>query len=230
MTDIANAAPVAEYNGACVDMSSSQPPEVAPAAPAAVDLHSRSFLLKLLGTGSLVVPSRRSALEATCDGFFAFVGITVLALLHTLCVPHSLLQLVASFAASAVLVFGAPSSPLAQPRNLVFGNLVSAVCGVAVAKIFLGSLQWLASALAVGAAVLFMGLLGVTHPPGGATALIAVIGGPGVEEQGWLYIVQPILTGSLVLLVTALLCNNLHPRRSYPVSYTHLTLPTKRIV
>jgi CBS domain-containing membrane protein len=213
MTDIANAAPVAESNGACVDMSSSQPPEVAPAAPAAVDLNSRSFLLKLCGTGSLVIPPRRTALEAICC--FASVGIAVLALLHTLCVRHSLLQLVASFAASAVLVFGAPSSPLAQPRNLVFGNLVSAVCGVAVAKIFLGSLQWLASALVVGAAVLFMGLLGVTHPPGGATALIEVIGGPGVEEQGWLYIVQPILTGSLILLITALLCNNLHRRRSY---------------
>jgi CBS-domain-containing membrane protein len=181
-------------------------------------LHSRSFLLKLRGTGILAIPSRRTALEAVCDGCFASLGIAVLALLHTLCLRHSLLQLVASFAASAVLVFGAPSSPLAQPRNLVFGNLVSAVCGVAVAKIFLGSpsLQWLASALAVGAAVLFMGVLGVTHPPGGATALIAVIGGPGVEEQGWLYIVQPILTGSLILLVTAILCNNLHPRRRYP--------------
>jgi|APGre2960657444_1045066.scaffolds.fasta_scaffold00077_1 CBS-domain-containing membrane protein len=212
----AKTAPAAESSGVCVELSSSQPPEAATATPAAVDVHSHSFLTKLRGTGRHLMPSRRTALEAICDGFFAWVGIAVLALLHTLCVRHSLLQLVASFGASAVLVFGVPSSPLAQPRNLVFGNLVSAFCGVAVAKIFRGTLQWLASALAVGTAVLFMGLLGVTHPPSGATALIAVIGGPSVEEEGWLYIVQPILTGSLILLVTALLCNNLHRRRSYP--------------
>ena len=216
MKDSSRAEQPAENSGVCVELSSMQPPMAATATPAAVDVTSLSFLKKLYGTGRHSMPSRRTALEAICDGCFACVGITVLALLHTLCVRQSLLQLVASFGASAVLVFGVPSSPLAQPRNLVFGNLVSAFCGVAVAKIFSGSLQWLASALAVGTAVAFMGLLGVAHPPGGATALIAVIGGPSVEEQGWLYIVQPILTGSLVLLMTALLCNNLHRWRSYP--------------
>ena len=128
-------------------------------------------------------------------------------------------MLVASFGASAVLLFAAPASPLAQPRNLVVGNTLSALAGVCVAQAFGAALPWLAPALAVGLAIFLMCLAGVTHPPGGAFALIAVIGGPVVRAQAFLYALLPALSGSLVLLVVALLCNNVHPARQYPLRW-----------
>ncbi len=98
------------------------------------------------------------------------------------------------------------------------GNVIAAFVGVCIAKAFRHTgLQWLASGLAVGLAVTILGVLGLTHPPAGATALIAVVGGPAVEHQGWLYIVQPVATGALLLLATALLFNNVHRFRSYPL-------------
>ncbi len=78
-------------------------------------------------------------------------------------------------------------------------------------------MPWLAPGIAVAGAIFFMALLGVTHPPGGAFSLIAVIGGPSVRSQGFLYVILPALTGSLLLLVVALLSNNLHRTRRYPL-------------
>ncbi len=117
--------------------------------------------------------------------------------------------LIGSFGVSAVLLFGAPDSPLAQPRNLIAGHVVSAVVAVCVVEL-LGSGQW-AIALAVGLAIFVMNLTHTTHPPGGATALIGVQGGAGPE-----YILIPVLAGALILLLTALLTNNLVYHRRYP--------------
>lgn len=117
--------------------------------------------------------------------------------------------LIGSFGASAVLLFGASDSPLAQPRNLIAGHVVSAVVAVCVVAL-MGSGQ-LAIALAVGLAILAMNLTHTTHPPGGATALIGVQGGVGPE-----YIFIPVLVGALILLGTALFTNNLVYHRRYP--------------
>ena len=82
--------------------------------------------------------------------------------------------LIGSFGASAALLFGAPRAPLAQPRSLIFGQLIAALCGVSAFKLVGGDLG-LAAGLAVGSATAIMLLTGSLHPPAGATALIAVL-------------------------------------------------------
>ena len=97
--------------------------------------------------------------------------------------------------------------------------MLSALAGVCVARAFDGTLPWLAPGVAVGLAIFVMALAGVTHPPGGAFALIAVVGGPIVNKQQFLFVLLPALSGSLILLLIALLCNNMHPGRTYPLRW-----------
>ena len=125
------------------------------------------------------------------------------------------LFLVGSFGASAVLIYGVPKSPFAQPRNLVLGHCVSAVVGVTCA-ILLGAHPALAASLAVSLALGFMHLTRSIHPPGGATALIAVIGSEHIHQLSYWYVLSPIFTGAVIMLIVALLVNNLSPYRRYP--------------
>jgi CBS-domain-containing membrane protein len=129
--------------------------------------------------------------------------------------PRDLMLVMASLGASAVLVYGAVRSPMSQPRNLVGGHVVSALVGVACYQLCGGTL-WLASALAVSLAAAAMMATKTMHPPGGATALIAVIGGPKVHELGFLYVLAPAGLGALALLTVALLLNNISGYRKYP--------------
>jgi len=136
----------------------------------------------------------------------ATLGILAICEMTTL-VGHPLL--IGSFGASAVLLFGATDSPLAQPRNLVGGHLVSAAVAVVVVALF-GSSP-VTMAIGVGLAIFAMNMTHTTHPPGGATALIGVQGaaGPG-------FILVPVLAGALILLATAIFTNNIVFHRSYP--------------
>ncbi|MHB8909529.1 MAG: HPP family protein [Syntrophales bacterium] len=129
--------------------------------------------------------------------------------------PRDLTLIVGSLGASAVLVYGAIKSPFAQPRNLVGGHIVSGLVGVSCYQLFGGTL-WLAAALAVSFAIGAMMVTKTVHPPGGATALIAVIGGPKVHALGFLYPFVPAGLGALILLAVALLVNNLATNRKYP--------------
>ncbi len=101
--------------------------------------------------------------------------------------------------------------------HAVLGNVLSAFVGVCVARAFDGAVPWLAPGIAVGLAIFFMAVFGVLHPPGGAISLIAVIGGRGVADQGFMYVLVPATTSSLILLLCALLTNNLHRGRRYPL-------------
>ena len=125
---------------------------------------------------------------------------------------------IGSFGASAVLVYGAPLAEFSQPRNLIGGSVLSALIGVAVYQVC-GDYVVLASALAVSLSIAFMYLTRTLHPPGGATALIAVIGGENVHQLGFLYALMPVFLGSVLLLLVALVVNNLStdPKRHYPV-------------
>ncbi len=124
-------------------------------------------------------------------------------------------MVIGSFGASAVLVYGAIDSPLAQPRNLVGGHILSAIIGVFCYQLFAPHL-WLAGALAVASAIAGMHLTKTLHPPGGATALIAVIGSPHLHESGYMYVLLPVGRGALILLIFALLVNNIPKGRRYP--------------
>ncbi len=129
--------------------------------------------------------------------------------------PRDLTLMVGPLGASAVLVYGAIRSPFAQPRNLVGGHVISGLVGVACFQFF-GQTPWLAASLAVSLAIAAMLATKTVHPPGGATALIAVIGGPKVHALGFLYPLIPAGLGALVLLAVALVVNNLSPHRKYP--------------
>jgi CBS-domain-containing membrane protein len=147
--------------------------------------------------------SLRYAVWSFLSGTF---GILVIAKVTSL-VGHPLL--IGSFGASAVLLFGVTDSPLAQPRNLIGGHLVSSIVAVSVVALF-GSTP-MTMALGVGLAIFLMNLTHTNHPPGGATALIGIQSSAGPS-----FIVLPVLTGSLILLATALFTNNLVYHRRYP--------------
>ena len=129
--------------------------------------------------------------------------------------PRDLTLLIGSFGASAVLVYAAIKSPLAQPRNLIGGHIIAGIIGVACYKMFGGTL-WLAVALAASLAIVAMLLTKTLHPPAGATALIAVIGGEKIHNLGFLYAFVPAGLGAFILLIVALLVNNLSKNRRYP--------------
>ncbi len=147
-----------------------------------------------------------------------FVGIGIIGILQSFQI--SLIDnffLIGSFGASAVLVFGASNSPLAQPRNLIGGHLISAFIGMCCTILIADpQLMWLACALAVSLSIVAMQITKTMHPPAGATALIAVIGSDKIKDLGFLYILSPVLTGITVLLLTGLFFNNLSKHRTYP--------------
>lgn len=116
---------------------------------------------------------------------------------------------IAPMGASAVLLFAVPASPLAQPWSIIGGNLVAALIGVSCAS-WVAS-PGLAAGLAVALAIGAMFPLRCLHPPSGAVALTAVLGGSAVSELGYRFVVYPVLLNSLL----ALLINNL-TQRSYP--------------
>jgi hypothetical protein len=117
--------------------------------------------------------------------------------------------------AAAVLDFYAIESPLAQPRNAILGQLVSAFTGISICKLFalsphFESVRWLGASLACACATALMALTGTVHPPAGATALMAVLD-PDVAGLGW-FLFLPLLLGCGLMLGVALLVNNAQRR------------------
>ncbi len=146
----------------------------------------------------------------------SFIGLGIIAFLQYKAFPQQeLVFLIGSFGASCVLVYGVIESPLAQPRNLVGGHLVSAIIGVTVQKL-LPDVIWIAAPLAVSLSIVLMQVTKTLHPPGGATALIAVTGGSAVTGLGFWYVLNPVLSGVTVLLAIALIFNNRPKGRNYP--------------
>jgi CBS-domain-containing membrane protein len=178
----------------------------------------RAYLRKMCGS-TLGSPPRVSNSEIFWSWIGAFLGIGLVAAITQFYMAGTdLTLLIGSFGASAVLVYGAVRSPLAQPRNLVGGHLISAVIGVSAWTLF-HPYPWLAAALAVATAIAAMHLTRTLHPPGGATALIAVIGSPKIHALGYLYVLVPVTYGAILLLTVALLVNNIPRSRSYPETW-----------
>lgn len=146
----------------------------------------------------------------------AFIGIGLIAFFQShLLTKSENIFLIGSFGASSVLIYGAIQSPLAQPRNLIGGHFISALIGVTIYK-FLPDIIWLTAPLAVSLSIVVMQMTKTLHPPGGATALIAVIGSEKVKALGYWFALTPVLTGAILLLVVALIFNNMTPHRKYP--------------
>jgi CBS-domain-containing membrane protein len=146
----------------------------------------------------------------------SFVGIGIIAYMQSKMLPHSdVVFLIGSFGASCVLIYGVIQSPLAQPRNLIGGHVISAIVGVTIAK-FMPDIMWLNASLSVSISIVLMQLTKTLHPPGGATALIAVTGSTEIKNLGYWYVISPVLSGVLILLFVALIFNNMTSKRSYP--------------
>lgn len=177
------------------------------------------------------------SLRACCG---VLIGILITGLVSRAALGTSTLPaLVAPLGASAVLLFAVPSSQMAQPWSILGGNIVSALIGAGVAQLLGAGLlsdPLLAAAAAAAAAIAAMYLLRCLHPPGGAVALTAVLGGPAIQEAGYSFAFWPVGLSSLLMLAVAMVFNNLTGRR-YPhlkavprnIHGTRDPLPTARI-
>lgn len=172
----------------------------------------RQYLGKMKG-----MPVERARLcwrDALWSWFGAFLGMAGVGWLSGQWLQTHPLLMIGSFGATSVLLYAAPESPLAQPRNVLGGNVLSALVGV-LSWQWLGD-TWLAAAVAVSTSILVMQLTHTLHPPGGATALIAVIGSNELHALGWSYALMPVAAGCLLMLTVAILVNNLARHRRYP--------------
>jgi len=135
------------------------------------------------------------------------LGIGMVALLSDLSASP---LLIAPFGATAVLVFGLPDSPLAQPANVIGGHLLASAIAITLRGVL--PPEWWAIGLAVGAAMLAMAVLRLTHPPAGADPIVIFLGDPT-----WSFLLTPILAGTVVLVALATLLHRLPPREEYPL-------------
>lgn len=148
-----------------------------------------------------------------CGGMLAGLFLTGLATRAMLGSDASIPMLLAPIGASAVLLFGVPASPLAQPWSIVGGNMLSALIGVLCVHMLGASIASAAVATALAVAVMFF--LRCLHPPGGAVALTAVLGGPVILGLGYQFVLIPVGINSVLLALFALAYNNATGRR-YP--------------
>ncbi len=125
-------------------------------------------------------------------------------------------MVLASTGASAMLIFGIPNSPVSQPWPIVGGHVISALVGI-TAYYLIGN-PILASSVAIGLAMLAMHYAKCMHPPGGATAVTAVIGGAGVHQLGYYFVVVPVLFNSIILLSIAMAIATMRPQNPFMVS------------
>jgi CBS-domain-containing membrane protein len=176
--------------------------------PMPIKKEIKRYINKLKG-GTAPTPPQPRPLSVFWSWLGAFSGIyAVAAITFKTGVP----MMIGSFGASAVLLYAAWDSPLAQPRNLLGGHLVSAIVAVAIYE-FMGRSD-VTIALAVATAIAAMLVTQTLHPPGGATALIAVD-----TMQHATFILYPVMAGAFILLIVALTVGNLSPNRHYPTRW-----------
>ncbi|MDZ7663608.1 HPP family protein [Thiohalophilus sp.] len=162
-------------------------------------------------------PEQVSHAERLASGAGGFVGIFLIAVVSYYFTGfEGAAMIVPSMGASAVLVFAVPHGKLSQPWNVLGGNGISAVVGMTcylyVPDVFL------AAGLAVGIAITLMHYMSCIHPPGGASALAAVIGGDAIHALGYQYVLTPVLLNAFIIFLVAIGFNYLFPWRRYPAS------------
>ncbi len=164
-----------------------------------------AFLSRLRGDGAALPPAPplRSILQAGLGGFLA------IAMIAGLAEGSALTLVLGSFGASCVLVFGFPDVPFSQPRNVVFGHLLSSLVGLVCLTAF--GPHWWAAGLAVALAIMGMMALRCVHPPAGSNPVIVFLSAPG-----WGFLLTPTLAGALLLVAVALVYNNVGRAGRYP--------------
>ena len=121
------------------------------------------------------------------------------------------LFLAGSFGSSMVLLFGFPESPFAQPRNVFFGHLITALVGVIFVN-FIPLPIYISIALAVGVGIFFMIVLNVVHPPAGGNPIMVIIGSVSYD-----YLIFPIISGCIIIILLAIMINKFLLKKNYPL-------------
>ncbi len=172
-------------------------------------------LIKFLGISSKAASHK----EILIAGIGSLLGIAAIYIISSSLLSSSeAVYIIPSMGASAVLLFAAPHAPFSQPWNLLTGHTVSAFVGV-LATLLISDIA-VAAPLGVGLAVMAMHYTRSIHPPGGATALAAIIGSANLKSLGFMYILTPVLLNTVTILIIALLFNGLFRNRRYPL-YLH---------
>ena len=151
--------------------------------------------------------------ENLIKGLFAglFSTLTIAALTLLTYKTQYGLFLTASFGSSMVLLYGYPESPFAQPKNIFFGHLLTSIVGI-LFLFFIPLPIYITIPLAVGTGVGLMILLNVTHPPAGGNPIIVIIGSVSLD-----YLINPIISGTIIILVFGIILNRLILKKKYPV-------------
>jgi len=152
---------------------------------------------------------KEKIIKSFTAGLFSTITIGVLTLL-TYKTQFGIF-IIASFGSSMVLLYGYPESPFAQPKNIFFGHLLTSFVGV-LCLIFIPLPIYILIPLAVGIGVASMILFGVTHPPAGGNPIIVIIGGVSFD-----YLVNPIVSGSIIILFFGIILNRLILKKKYPI-------------
>ena len=141
-------------------------------------------------------------------GFFSIITIGVLTIL-TYKTEFGIF-LIASFGSSMVLLYGYPESPFAQPKNIFFGHLLTAIVGL-IFLYFIPLPLFLIIPLAVGFGVSLMILFNVTHPPAGGNPIIVIMGSVSID-----YLLNPIIIGTIIILLFGIIINRFIVKKNYP--------------
>lgn len=175
-------------------------------------------LLNFIGV-ELDAVSQKEKFVALLGGVCA-ISLLVFTVNHVCALPLGT-GLIASMGASAVLLFAVPHGQLSQPWPVVAGHVVSAFIGVTCAKYLPG--PEIAAGCAVGISIWVMHQLKCIHPPGGATALVAVLGGSVVHELGYQFVMMPVLVNALLMVLVAVGFNYSFKWRRYPAGMSTLS-------
>ena len=152
--------------------------------------------------------NRENIIKSLLAGLFSII--TIGALTYLTYKTTFGLFLVASFGSTMVLLYGYPESPFAQPKNIFFGHLVTALIGILVLN-FLSLPLFIIIPIAVGLGVGFMILLNVTHPPAGGNPIIVIIGSVSYD-----YLLNPIIFGSMIVVAFGIIINRFILKKKYP--------------
>lgn len=165
-----------------------------------------AYLGKMKGSKNRGSLPKVSLINLVYTALGSFAGISFITVMSTY---YNISLLLPSFGASAVLLYSVSHLPMAQPRNVIGGHLMSALAGVTVYQLF--GMAWWTIALGVTMAAIAMSLTCTLHPPGGATAFVAVY-----THQNFDFILTPVGLGAICLIIIALLVNNLAAGSRYP--------------
>ena len=152
---------------------------------------------------------KENIIKAILAGLFSTITIGALTLL-TYKTQYGIF-LIASFGSSMVLLFGYPESPFAQPKNIFFGHVLTTICGM-LFLYFVPLPIYITIPLAVGLGVGLMIILNVTHPPAGGNPIIVIMGSVSLD-----YLINPVISGTIIILLFGLILNRLILKKKYPV-------------